>query len=599
MRQRPVRRWLAVGEELRGRRAGGRAAGSPFSALLAGPVTMTLILQDLGDPGPCIQPVLFRKFSQALVVLRRTKGAALAAHWRRRACWIDWTPLHSSLQLETLNSRRQSKGGASIAAARTRTRGRRLLELGGCGACFGAGETIVISESCWPNELCGCKCIRRPPAYFARTDGAGRNCGRLPAAGDWAGGVHQDVTRAPGPGNQKRKSRGAIAAPRSALARLAGRFQASVSKALSSLPPTRVSVGLNPAVPRDLTSHDPARARTACRPASAPRRACAGTASSGARTPRRTGARPAGRPSSAFCACGTPAGLPRRAPARAPVDGGGLVEVGAGRGAVVVVGVLAAVAPEDVGQAGALHRRVELRQLRVPQPLVGRAVHEDARADVDAVDGRGVRERAPLVAQAVLVRDELEHVLHPERGPLRAHHERPELLWHVGLRNPLHAHRGGRAALQVVDARCRLEEGLQRRARPHGRAALAGKVDPVGEAAVGRLVRRGRARECEHAGDHVEGEAHVAVERLVVRHEAAPVLLDAAGQGVAHRLAVVALGVGLRVHDGHRRVAVAAAEEGAPHLAEEGQVAARQEANGDRDLRGRRLRGRKAGGGRR
>ena len=59
-----------------------------------------------------------------------------------------------------------SGSGASIAAARTRTRGRRLLELGGCGACFGAGETIVISESCWPNELCGCKCIRRPSAYI-------------------------------------------------------------------------------------------------------------------------------------------------------------------------------------------------------------------------------------------------------------------------------------------------------------------------------------------------------------------------------------------------------------------------------------------------
>ena len=32
----------------------------------------------------------------------------------------------------------------------------------------------------------------------ARTDGAGRKCGRLPAAGDWAGGVHRDVARAAG-----------------------------------------------------------------------------------------------------------------------------------------------------------------------------------------------------------------------------------------------------------------------------------------------------------------------------------------------------------------------------------------------------------------
>ena len=72
--------------------------------------------------------------------------------------------------------------------------------------------------------------------------------------------------------------------------------------------------GLNPTVPRGLTSHGPARARTACPPASAPRRACVGTASSGARTRRRTGARPAGRPSSAFSACGTRAAPPRRAP---------------------------------------------------------------------------------------------------------------------------------------------------------------------------------------------------------------------------------------------------------------------------------------------
>ena len=41
----------------------------------------------------------------------------------------------------------------------------------------------------------------------ARTDGAGRNSGRLPAAEDWAGGVHRDVARVLGVGVLAAKKR--------------------------------------------------------------------------------------------------------------------------------------------------------------------------------------------------------------------------------------------------------------------------------------------------------------------------------------------------------------------------------------------------------
>ena len=78
--------------------------------------------------------------------------------------------------------------------------------------------TVISATGSCTGELCGCTCIRHrthtsvknaPPRVFgkrswaARTDGAGRNartqeCGRLPAAGDWAGGVHRDAARAPG-----------------------------------------------------------------------------------------------------------------------------------------------------------------------------------------------------------------------------------------------------------------------------------------------------------------------------------------------------------------------------------------------------------------
>eukprot|EP00964_Phaeocystis_antarctica_P116745 scaffold80661_cov63-Phaeocystis_antarctica.AAC.1 len=148
--------------------------------------------------------------------------------------------------------------------------------------------------------------------------------------------------------------------------------------------------------------------------------------------------------------------------------------------------------------------------------------------------GRGVRARPPLLAQLVLDLGQLHDVGQPERGPLRRHGQRLELLGHVGLRDHLHADRGGRAALEVVDALAVVEEALQRGARPDGRAALAREVDPVGEAAVGRAVLGGGAREGEHAGDHVEGEAHLAVDGLLVRHDGAAVRLDPLRHVVPH-----------------------------------------------------------------